>query len=500
MALKVFEDTFRSQGKQWEGKAELPVDTEILIPDYLPQVFKVVKCLVYMVLLQKNVSGARLHLEGYLRCVVLYQAEEEGSLCRTEQKLPFERTVDLPDESFSHSVVETDGSVEYINCRAVNQRRIELRGGYILAYHLSGTEEMKLVTALADEGIEQRLEGVSCTQLAANLDKLITNEEDIQLPAATRSIVDISGSGHLSEKKLLGGKGVFKGNTTVRISFFAEGEEALRQETVQVGFHQIVDIEGLDENSQCTAEVETIGCMVTAGADGASVLTVTSMLHISVYNSARVEAVCDAFSTSHQTETEYRDFSYETVAAEVENTVTSELAAELPGPDCVLLGVLGGVTPPVCLPKASGSVLTGQLQALLLYKNALGEYGGVDASFPYQFAFDGACRADRFDGSAQLERLQWRFNEGKATLSAQVALSGIAFARESHTMLASIGCGDAYDKGDGVALRIYYASEGERVFDIAKRYHARPKELMGCNQLEGEVLTEKKHILIPSAN
>ena len=46
MELKVFKDTLAAYGGRWETRQELPVETEILIPDYQPAVFKIVKCLM----------------------------------------------------------------------------------------------------------------------------------------------------------------------------------------------------------------------------------------------------------------------------------------------------------------------------------------------------------------------------------------------------------------------------------------------------------------------
>ena len=93
MELKVFKDTIASYGGRWETRLELPVETEILIPDYLPAVFKIVKCLITPVVLQNRVSGGRWQSEGYLRCTVYYQSEEPGTrLLRTEQKFAFEKT------------------------------------------------------------------------------------------------------------------------------------------------------------------------------------------------------------------------------------------------------------------------------------------------------------------------------------------------------------------------------------------------------------------------
>ena len=66
--------------------------------------------------------------------------------------------------------------------------------------------------------------------------------------------------------------------------------------------------------------------------------------------------------------------------------------------------------------------------------------------------------------------------------------------------------GEEYaDGNDGPALYLYYAREGERVFDIAKRYHARAKDLVAANRLESDgkapqdLTTETACLLIPAA-
>ncbi len=48
MELKVYKDTVTAAESICDTKLELPVETEMLIPDYLPQVFKIVKCFVYL--------------------------------------------------------------------------------------------------------------------------------------------------------------------------------------------------------------------------------------------------------------------------------------------------------------------------------------------------------------------------------------------------------------------------------------------------------------------
>lgn len=128
MELKVYKDTVTAAESICDTKLELPVETEMLIPDYLPQVFKIVKCFVYLVVLQKQVTAGRLTVDGYLRCVVYYQSEGDESLCQAEQKLPFTKQVDVKPGSWGPATVLVSGETEYVNCRAVNQRRVDVRG------------------------------------------------------------------------------------------------------------------------------------------------------------------------------------------------------------------------------------------------------------------------------------------------------------------------------------------------------------------------------------
>lgn len=66
---------------RWETRQELPVETEILIPDYLPAVFKIVKCLLEPVIMQNSVADRRWQCSGYLRCTVYYSPMKPELAC-----------------------------------------------------------------------------------------------------------------------------------------------------------------------------------------------------------------------------------------------------------------------------------------------------------------------------------------------------------------------------------------------------------------------------------
>ena len=138
-------------------RLELPVETEILIPDYLPAVFKIVRRLIAPVVLQNRVAGGRWQVEGYLRCTVFYQSEEPGTrLLRTEQKFAFEKSVELPAGQYAEGPAQGLGANRNTVTAAVSEEhRIDLRRGVTSCCRRSVRKELELLTSLADCGIEQ---------------------------------------------------------------------------------------------------------------------------------------------------------------------------------------------------------------------------------------------------------------------------------------------------------------------------------------------------------
>ena len=241
MELKIFRDALPAAGTNCTLKAELPLETEILISDYLPPVFKLVKCFVRPVVLQKRLQPGKLQLEGYLRCVVYYQGEDGAGLCQTEQKLPFTKLLDLPEFVFTAWAVQVEGQTEYLNCRTVNPRRIEVRGAYGLVVSVHTQVKTDVITALSDGGVEQKLVTLSGVRRAAVLEKLVTVEGEIRFPTPPAAVLDLSGNASVGDLKLLNGKAVAKGVLVVSCAWRAEGDPALQSQSVNLNFNQVLD-------------------------------------------------------------------------------------------------------------------------------------------------------------------------------------------------------------------------------------------------------------------
>ena len=293
MELKVFRDVLPAAGADCTAKAELPLETELLISDYLPPVQRIVKCFAKPVVLQKQLAPGRLTLEGYLRCTVYYQGEEGAGLCQTEQKLPFTKALELPSFAATAWTACVEGQTEYLNCRAVNPRRIEVRGAYGLVVSVHAQLSTEVITALSEGGIEQKPVTLAGVRRAATLEKLVTIEGALTFPKPPAAILDITGTAEVRELKRMQGKAVAKGVLHVLCGWRAEGDAALRSQTADLPFNQILDADGLSEDCRCLCVLEPVGFAAAEGEtteDGSAstTLTATAMLRLSGWGEYKI--------------------------------------------------------------------------------------------------------------------------------------------------------------------------------------------------------------------
>lgn len=503
MELKVFRDSLSSMGSLCETKAELPVEAEILIPDYLPQVFKIIKCFVYLVPLQKQITAGRLTVDGYLRCVVYYQAEEDQSLCQTEQKLPFTRAMDLPEGDYSGYSVQVGGQLEYLNCRAVNQRRVDLRGAYALSARVACRTDQEVITALADCGIEQRMESVEGAKCLASLDKMITAEEQLQFAQPPQAILDVAGVGQVEEVKLISGKAVVKGAIQVSLLYRTGPGYQMEQTQQRVPFNQILDLEGVPEDSECFASAELTGCTVMAAAqEGGHTITATAALHLRVWRKNECYLVSDAFSTRFKTQVSSQRILTEQLFQTLAQECEAQTGGALPDEEAQIIHcfVLPGL--PELTAVGQGVQLTGRASAHVFCMNSLGEIDCYDKSFEYTLnpPWPGSPEEYRCECWPTVTDIDVRKNGAEMTLSARIRLDGLVFKRSWQTALEQVECGEALEQPEpDIALRIYYAAPGEDVFEIAKRYHVSPAAMLKSNQLEDTRITQAARLLVPAS-
>ena len=503
MELKIFRDTLPQAGAGCTVKAELPLETEILISDYLPPVFKLVKCFAKPVVLQKQLQPGRLTLEGYLRCTVFYQGEEGKGLCQTEQKLPFTKQLELPEFAFTAWTAVVEGQTEYLNSRAVNPRRIEVRGAFGLVVSVYAQCKTEVITALADGGIEQQLCTVSGARSVAVLDKLVTTEGELVFAKVPAAVLEVTGNAAVRELKLLTGKAVVKGELRVQCAWRAEGEASLQSQAAVLPFQQVVDLEGLTEDCKCLCVLEPVGFTLAQGDETTAQLTANVMLHLRAWRTYQLQVVVDAFSTQFETELTPQPLVTEELLCTLNDTTTVTGSGPLPDAGAQLRACFVSYGPVQVVSRGDGWVLTAKAVVTAFAENTLEELESYEKTLEVALPLP----ITPPDATVLLpecwlstENVQCTCAGGTLEATVTVRVEGAILGRTTRQAVGSIALGEALaDPDPEIALRIYYAQAGEEIFAIARRFHVDPAQMLAANQLDAAVTTlpQAQRLLVP---
>lgn len=508
MELKIFRDAMPTAGASCTVKAELPLETEVLISDYLPPVFKLVKCFAKPVVLQKQLQPGRLTLEGYLRCTVYYQGEEDAGLCQTEQKLPFTKVLELPEFAFSAWTAVVEGQTEYINSRSVNPRRIEVRGAYALVVSVYTQSKADVITALSEGGIEQKLCTIRGVRRAVVLEKLVTVEGELSFPQTPAAILDLTGTAEVRELKVLHGKAVAKGELHLLCAWRAEGETTLQSQSADLPFQQVLDADGLSEDCRCLCVAEPVGFTAAQGeGDAPSQLTATVMLRFRAWRPYQLQCVADAFSTRFETSLAPQQLLAEQLVCPLNETAVVNGSGALPDAGAKILACFASFGPTQVVRKGEGWVLASRALVTAFAENSLSEPESYEKTLEFTLPLK---PTEELPPDAELypecwltaENLQCSSSGGALDVSLSVRAEGAVLCRRAYTGVGTIELGDALAPADPeISLRIYYAQAGEELFDIAKRFHVSPGQMLAANELDETTtnLAQAARLLVPSS-
>ena len=127
MDFKVNKETISVSECIYEGMQEQGIELDYILPDYYADIFRLVRCEAVPTVTDYSINGDKLNYE--LRCDIriLYCSESGGALQCVNQKQTFSKTLDL-GKICENPSIELTPKTDYINYRALNKRRLDLRG------------------------------------------------------------------------------------------------------------------------------------------------------------------------------------------------------------------------------------------------------------------------------------------------------------------------------------------------------------------------------------
>lgn len=491
----------------FKDSAEVPVDIEFNLPDYCPEISRILKCRAHPRVSSKSAANRSVTVDGSVTVTVIY-ADREEKINSYEYQYPFSKSFDAGAET-EGVCVYADAKSEYINCRAVTERKIDIHGAIGVSVTLTKRQSREIISDIDDENIKVRRMSVAATVPASEAERYVLLEEEIEVGAGApdiKCLIRYDVAAQADECKLLAGKAIVKGSVAVNLLYRGEDGE-VQPLSVAIPFSQLIELAGADEGqkSEATAYVayaEIKPKFSSAGEARAFSLDGKLNINVKTYNEESVDVITDAYSRKYEAQIASESINVEKLLCTVNDNFTAKKELDLSG------GEISRVIDIWCEIADENAKVEGD--CLKVYGSATagiiaGDSDGVPryyekpVEYEYTYKLPAGCENLSAKPDVSVKEISYTLS-GKDSMEIRLQMAVKAAVYESRKIPLVSGVTVDENKQltaiKGAPLTVYFAEPGESLWDISRRYLADAERVKELNGIKEDSILKRQMILL----
>ena len=489
--------------------AECPIDVDFTLPDYYAEISKILKCCATARVSSKGINGNTISIEGTVTLTVIYCGSDK-SINSYEYQYPFSKSFDIGANE-GNSQINVKTKCEYINCRAVTGRKIDIHGAVGIYVDLLRRCVTEVVSDCDCRDIELLRDSVPATIPLGNAEKYLIMDEEIELGAGQpdiRCIIRYDADATVTESKIMAGKSMVKGELLLKL-LYAPADNATPQTVrCKLPFGQLIEIDGISEDCECDskvciAHIEVKPRVSASGECRNLILNAKLLITSTCCCNNDVGVITDAYSRKYEAEVLKNMVCFNKIVENVNSNFSCKKKFEF-GSDAI-----SSITDMWCDTR---------IDTVKFCDNAMRISGVVSV---YIIAQDSTCVPTFYEKMVDFEYAYPISIEGEYKSTPKITVTGVNYTfvgeNEIELRIELNVCAAVYkccnlpiitdikvndkiitSKKSDAAMTLYFASEKEKIWDIARKYSAGIEEIKQINDITEEILTVDKMILIPN--
>lgn len=517
MDFKVNREIFTAGTVVLDTNCEQSVERDFVLPDYCPDIFRVLKCRVIPSIVSQSINGEKLTFELSVLIKVLYQSEGSGNINCLEQKATYLKSVEISGEC-SNPMISIVPHTDYVNCRVVNQRRLDVRGAVTSRVRVTGEKKQPVIVDAYGANIQLKKSIVTYPSKRLVSSKRVTVIEELELGASKPQVEAIIRSDCTvfpHEQKIIAGKLVTKGDAEISMLYTCTtngDEESAEPMKFTIPFSQIIDIEGIDESYEAYVEIIPGNCEIMPKGENESVLECELVLIVNctALKYETREAVCDAYSTCYECELENVGCRVDSKPVAVNETheLSAQVKYEDEGIKCIYDAWCEADNLSVRFDESRETfVASGNVNFTIVGKNESNSpvYLETEVAFDHDIEMADECKEDNsyIDSRIRVKSCSYHLlDENTAEVKAEIEIYGYLYEACAKTMLSDLKAmtDKPKEKQSEYALKLCYCNGHEDIWEIAKKYSTSVNAILEENDLTDDNLADCGMLLIPLTN
>ena len=502
MELKPERDTIDVCKTIFSCSAKQTIDTEFTLPDYCGDIKRILHCHVKPQLRAVSAADERATAQGDITVRLLYLNEQDKPDC-LEQSLPLNVSCRCK-ETLSGAVLRADAATEYLNCRAVNARKVQLDGAVSVQFEAYAKQPVVYVKSM--EGCEVQAKELFCSSMSAAAQKTFDLSETLALDEAdpgVTNILHVSGTPLIESTETAENKLLVKGELRLEIACLSEDQQ-IRSVSHKMPISQVIEASGLLENDMADVfmTVHALYVSVKRSADAATRLidiAAKVSAEVTAYRDASLRIITDCYAVQGSLTPTYQDCRLIRMVPNRSTQQNRHMQMDTGVHDGKLLFTAITGVQTNALQQAGACKLRHQVTLEALIRDVEGSLQylsrAAEAEETVSVPDDDAKAGMNLRTTAVLDSAHLASD---GTLEADVSffVNGVVFSGNSERILTDVEMHESDEERNRSQIILSFCSGGEELWSICKRYRAEVATVKAENGLEEDTVPEKSVLLI----
>lgn len=494
----------------YEAAEETSLDVDLNLPDYRPEIRRILKCFVIPNVTSVQNASGRVCADVLAEARLVYVGDD-GKIAAYGRSYPVQKFAES-NAINSDSAVSVAVNVDYADCRAVSPRRVDIKATLTFSFKAVNKREENILSSAFGAGIRLKKKEFETASLAGICERAFSLGEAFEIgedKSPCGQIIDVSARAIASETKFINNKALIKGECSVKIYYVSEDGESVESAEHSMPISRIIEMEGANENAAGATRLNVTSCEAIPKADSAGNmrlidLNVRATAFMVAFEETSASLIADAYSTEYELKNSVKAVELLSVNEAFNDSFTNKVAFESIGASAgrALAARCSDMKYSFSL-KDNERVVSGTYLATVLYKDSEGRPGIIQKPVDFDYPVKLEKKADRltFYGFAQIVGCSCAVTgDNRIELKTEMIAGGLALSSRTVKYVSAIEIDEkAAERPKANALTIYFCEKGESLWNIAKKYNSSVEAIAVENDLSGETVDSSRMILIPGA-